>query len=185
MYILTDVDDVLLQYATPFTNAYELKNPNNNINTFEQGFNIEHDKVIQMVTEFNHSELFHNLPPVDGAIETIHQLKREGFKIIAITACGTAPDIHKARIKNMKNVFGDVFEDIQLVDMFQCKRDRLLEFKGSGYIWIEDNIKNYYTGLECGLQSLLLKTDFNAPTIERTMYNWNDIRNYITKSKAA
>ena len=82
----------------------------------------------------------------------------------------------------MEAIFGDYISDIHYVDLFQSKSDKLKLFKDSGAYWVEDNIKNYYTGLDNGLQSLLLKTEFNAPSNEKTFYNWDDICSHILKS---
>jgi FMN phosphatase YigB (HAD superfamily) len=185
MYILTDVDDVLLNYADAFTSKYNLVKIKNNVNSFEDAFNIPHDKIASMITDFNHSEDFSILKPTTHSVETLTELKKEGFKIIAITACGQSDTIKYNRLENMYNVFGDIFDDIQMVDLFQSKKDKLAKFKNTNYIWIEDNIKNYHAGLECGLHSLLIKTEFNAPTIERTLDDWLDIQKYIYRTKAA
>ena len=74
------------------------------------------------------------------------------------------PRIRASRAKNLEAIFGDYISDIHYVDLFQSKSDKLKLFKDSGAYWVEDNIKNYYTGLDNGLQSLLLKTEFNAPS---------------------
>lgn len=181
MYILTDVDDVLLDYAGGFTKHYSLTNAKKNVNTFEEAFGFSHDVVADMIQRYNASEHFKNLTSVGGALDAIKKLAGD-FEIIAITACGTDPSIRASRAKNLEAIFGEYISDIHYVDLFQSKSDKLKLFKDSGAYWIEDNIKNYYTGLDNGLQSLLLKTEFNAPSNEKTFYNWDDICSHILKS---
>ncbi len=61
-------------------------------------------------------------------------------------------------------------------------KDEALEpYRDSGYIWVEDKVKNAELGVELGLDSILMEHSFNMnhETIKLAK-NWKDIYEYIT-----
>lgn len=180
--ILVDVDGVLLDYFTPFTQTFNLKQIKSNVNSFEDAFMLAPEIILEMVDKFNHSESFSSLPPFKDAVEYITKLKEEGYIIDVITAAGRSPDIIVNRIKNLEVVFGkDTFNKYMFVEHTESKLVHLTMYQNSGFTWIEDSIKNYYLGLRCGLDSVLMDTDFNhTETRLQHYFNWEDIYNHIT-----
>lgn len=181
--ILTDVDGVLLDYFTPFLTTFDISYINNNVNTFEEAFGIDSKVISEMVYSFNNSDTFSRLPAFKDAVKYIHKLKEDGYDILVITAAGNTRHIMESRITNLEEVFGkNVFNDYMFVEPLESKDIYLRKFKDSYIPWVEDSIVNYHNGIDNGLDSILMDTDFNHTTDNlRHYHSWNEIYRYITK----
>lgn len=173
MVILSDVDDVLLNYTDGFAKYHGLTVVDINGKNIEQIYNTG-DITWELIDEFNNSDSFKYLEPLSRSQTAIKQLSNDGYAIHAITACGDNDKIIRSRIENLKNVFGDVFIDISFVSYHESKFKHLVQYKDSGKWWIEDNIDNYHLGLSLGLKSALLHPHKDPP-VDHHYNNWDDI----------
>lgn len=179
MTILTDVDDVLLNYTDKFGEYFGIDKKNPNGLNLQEIYKLDAEEIIGMVDMLNNSKEFSNLQPYADSDKVLYGLHDDGFKLIAITACGRDHNIKNSRRKNLLNVFGDIFDDIMFVDVHESKHIHLLPFKDSNNIWVEDSIHNYELGERLGLDShLIFRKDVGAP-VENYHYCWNSIRDYI------
>lgn len=173
MFILSDVDDVLLDYTSGFANYFDLSIVDPNGKNIEQIYNTGKD-TWEMVDEFNHSDSFRHLAPVSNALPVITRLTKEGYKVHVITACGDSDKIKESRYFNLTSVFGDIFHDISFVSYHESKYKHLANYKDSGHWWIEDNVDNYNLGLRLGLKSALLSPHDDLP-VNHQYKDWEDI----------
>ncbi|MBG24076.1 MAG: hypothetical protein CMF22_11540 [Idiomarinaceae bacterium] len=161
--IITDVDGVLLAYEKTFSEhmGWDFDEKSDSYRSFECMNNDPAFCVGSAIRDFNSSPEFSRIPPLDGAIEMIEAALSSGYKIDVITSCGGTEEIHAARIKNLKDVFGDVFTSITCLPLGASKRSSLERYKNQGHIWLDDSISHYRDGLTAGLGSRLVTTPFN------------------------
>ena len=197
--ILTDVDGVLLDLPTQM--SLFLKEEKNIIVTAEDwkksywlhdiiGGDWDSDK--KLFIEFTHSEYFKNLPAKECALKVIEDLKSEGWKFVAITAAGQDCQtqnlelVHRNRLDNLENHFGDVFTDLHITHYNQCKSVKLKDFQESW--WVEDSVKNANIGHDHGHKAVIMNSPYykeednikNLPVAE----SWYCIKEMIdTESK--
>jgi FMN phosphatase YigB (HAD superfamily) len=186
--ILTDCDGVLLQWEKAFHEWMEL-------NGFEQIGKGHYDIDMMyhlpqgfsktLIKIFNESAWMGYLEPMPGSVEAVKQLAEEGYKFTVITSQSTDPVANKLRKQNLKDHFGDVFEDFVFLDTGAGKLEALSKYKSSNMFWIEDKPQNAFTGATQGLVALLLDLPHNAGynsdnelPVRRVM-NWQEIYNVI------
>lgn len=161
--IITDVDGVLLAYEKTFSEhmGWDFDEVNGNHRSFEC---LNSDPAICVGTairEFNSSDTFGEIPPLDGAVEMVEYAVRTGHKIDVVTSCGGDTAVHRRRIKNLKNVFGDVFTSITCLPLGASKLPTLMRYRNQGHIWLDDSLTHYHDGITAGLDSRLVTTPFN------------------------
>lgn len=182
-HVVLDVDGVILDYTLAFLNDCGFGDHINNGVWYDDIDDLMKmpDKIIfDMILDFNASDKFGKLPPVKGAPEALKALYDKGFDISIITSCANSETTKKLREENLLNVFGDIFTNIDMIPLRGSKKDALTQYKNSGIIWVEDKIENYYQGLEVGLNSVLLKTQFNRHQEDVNMVdNWDELYNLI------
>ena len=84
----------------------------------------------------------------------------------------------------MKELVGDVFEKIIILNPGEDKGNSLLPWKDSGYYWLEDKVKNVKLGVEMGLNTIMMRHDYNAYYDNAKITkvdNWQQIHYYINK----
>ena len=182
-YILLDVDEVLLKWIDSFrqyliaSHKFKLKNIPWDW-SLTDWLKCDEAEVRRLVHLFNHtSKEFGRLEPCDGAIDGIKSLISMGFTLVAITSCSSRARTISRRVKNLQDIFGDIFEDIICLELGASKTDYLKQYP-RGSIWIEDNHKNAVEGLFCGHRPILLdrphNRKFKNPWVFRCK-TWEDI----------
>ena len=177
--ILTDVDGVLVDWESGFTNWFGSKGhfiqrdePKMTYNLAKR-YGITMSHLMENVREFNESAELSNLQPHRDAVEYIAKINKAGYRFIAITSMSELESSCRRRAQQLENMFGDVFDEYIFLDTGADKNEVLNEFKDSGHWWIEDKPENAQAGLDVGLQSIIMEHGFNmhsdvAPLIK----NW-------------
>ncbi|ASV44141.1 hypothetical protein PBI_SCTP2_126 [Salicola phage SCTP-2] len=168
--ILCDIDDVIFNYSYGFLQYHNFAFPNSltqypclydYVNTLDiepLSLNVFN----KMIEEFNNSEYFSQLNPIHHSVYYINRLLKENYEFVLISKCGNSQTIANNRMRNLNDYFPpESFNDVIMIDYFDSKYRYLKQYEHSDYIWIEDNIENYYIGEHLGLKSILLKTQFN------------------------
>lgn len=173
--ILTDVDGVLLDWQGGFDvymkdKGYTLlPNTEHYYNmTYRfirevnaKRYDISFEEMSELVREFNEGPLIEKLEPYKDAPEYVAKLASLGFRFIAVTSLSDDPDAYDYRANNLRNVFGDVFEELHCLPIGSSKQHVLTRWANTGYFWIEDHFKNAEAGWEVGLQTHLIDIDHN------------------------
>ncbi len=154
--ILTDIDGVVLQWGKTFGHYIKEMGlvPDTHIirpaYKVEKILNISREEAFTLIYEFHHSKYFTDLVPYADAFMYINHLAKEGYRFIAITACGKANNkiIYDNRYKNLNKYFHNIFEDLHIMPLGESKAECLSKYKNA--YWIEDSLKNAITGLEFG-----------------------------------
>jgi len=185
--ILTDVDGVLLDWIHTFRQwmeekGYTVKDPSKyKINDV---FGIERIQGKNFVREFNESAEIAFLTPHLDAIKYVRKLYEEhGYVFHVITSQSNNVHAQNLRKQNLKNIFGDVFEEFIILDTGADKDEALLPYKDSGCYWVEDKPENAEVGVELGLEGILMEHDHNKDYLNTnimTAENWKEVYHIIT-----
>ena len=135
------------------------------------------------ISVFNESAYMRYLEPMDGAVEYVTKLADEGYKFSVITSQTLNKVANRAREDNLKEIFGDVFEDFTFLETGQGKYFALQKFD-MGTIWIDDKPDNVESGKVLGLVPILLDLPHNRSYNNKQMNiqranSWKDIYDII------
>jgi beta-phosphoglucomutase-like phosphatase (HAD superfamily) len=164
--ILTDCDGVLLDWKYGFFRWMKEKGYSQ-VEKAEydigKTFGIEKSLAKNLVRNFNESAAIGYLPQFRDAIKYVRKLHEEkGFIFHCITSLSLDEYAGRLRQKNLEAIFGKtVFEKIECLDCGADKDEALEPYRDSGCIFVEDKSENAITGMNTGLQSVLITHDHN------------------------
>jgi len=164
--LLLDVDGVLLNWLAGFEQFLLTHAPHlhKDFSDMEEAHDLERllglttQQMDEWVERFHLHADFSLLKPLPGATQAIRILA-PWCNISCITASGSNPISKKARLMNLKNIFGDVFDQVICVDRSLDKPEYLMSFE-PGY-WVEDQPRNTLMGVTAGHESFLMDALYN------------------------
>jgi FMN phosphatase YigB (HAD superfamily) len=165
--ILTDADGVLVDWNLGF-DRYMAGRGFPRIPNTDRDYNISirhgisSHQAHECVKEFNESRHIADLNPFADSVDNVLTLANLGFRFVVITSISSHPDAHEYRSLNLKNIFGDVFDDIQCIEMGASKATALMQWEDTGYFWIEDHMRQAEAGYEAGLKTVLINHPYNT-----------------------
>ena len=124
--------------------------------------NISVKHAMACITEFNEGERIGNIAPFADSQEYVKKLANKGFRFIIVTSISSAPQAKYYRTQNAINLFGDIFEEINCIELGASKAHILTRWADTGYFWIEDHMRQAEAGHEVGLKTVLIKHPYNA-----------------------
>lgn len=183
--ILTDCDGVLLDWEWSFTKWLQkhgkVKTVDSNSYKIEEHYNITEKEMDTLVHMFHETVYMANMAPLRDAVRYVKGLHEDlGYVFHVITSAGSDPNIARLREQNLHNIFGkSVFHEITCVDGDKFKV--LSQYKDSECLWVEDHPKNYYLGLQLGLDSVLMTQYWNIDYVtapSKRVNTWKEIYEY-------
>lgn len=186
--IITDLDDTLLQFSSAFTKWMTATQgivptmPCEDARTVEELFGISMTDALPFITEFFRTPEFTMIAPFDCAANIIPDLRRDGYKFVAITACEASPEIEQARRHNLREAFGFDFDEVHLTGLFvPSGKDPYLK-RYDSTIFVEDNEEHALSGANIGHTALLLprkrNEHFSHDKVVR-INDWHDVANML------
>ena len=186
--ILTDIDGVWLNWEQSFTDYldryYKIKRKDSSKYEAHLRWEGTYEQLRQLIWHFNMSSWSRYLKPFRDSQTIVPKLAQEGWKFIGITSMHEDEYSHRLREENLKELFGDVFEKVIILNTGEDKGKALLPWKDSGYYWLEDKVKNVKLGVEMGLNTVMMRHDYNAYYDNAKVTkvdNWQQIHYYINK----
>jgi FMN phosphatase YigB (HAD superfamily) len=186
--ILVDCDGVLFDWEYAFDqwmkrHDYTVVAHGNYLMDVKYG--LEKREAKRLIRMFNESAWIRKLPPLRDAIHYVKKLHTEhGYIFHAITSLSNDDYSQHLRTKNLREMFGDtVFEKYVYLDTGADKDEALEPYRNSGCYWIEDKPENVDTGIEMGLDGILMMHQHNAGYVglaDRVL-NWKEIYELITE----
>ena len=182
-----DVDGVLLKWEEAFDNFMAgqglTKKDQGHFDLRKHYPEVPAEALNTYISVFNESAYMRYLEPMDGAVEYVTKLADEGYKFSVITSQTLNKVANRAREDNLKEVFGDVFEDFTFLETGQGKYFALQKFN-MGTIWIDDKPDNVESGKVLGLAPILLDLPHNRSYNNKQMNiqranSWKDIYDII------
>lgn len=193
--ILTDADDVLLDWVSAFETWMidqghkRLPDTDHEYSMAKRFYDLDVKTAGKLVVEFNSSDHMFNLRAYRDSVEYVGKLASLGYKFIVVSAFSTCDEAKQKRMHNLRNLFGDCILDVHGVAIGESKRHILEQnWAGTNRYWIEDHFSNAVAGYEVGLNPILVDTPTNSQYITtlfpRTTGNhpWRDIYEIITES---
>ena len=181
--ILTDADGVLLDWEYAFNvwmeqHGFTLQEPLKYNIGKRYGIDMEQGK--KLIKVFNESAAIGFLPALRDAMYYVKRLHEEhGYVFHCITSLSKDENAQELRKMNLRKLFGNTaFDRFVFLDTGADKDEALAEYKGSGYIWIEDKVDNALVGANLGLRSYLMEHGHNMDhknTKYRSLKNWKEI----------
>jgi 5'(3')-deoxyribonucleotidase len=184
--ILVDLDDTVLAYSDDFQLWMEERGHFShrrlkNLYYVEEAFGITQDTAIARIREFEKSDRFGHLRAEPDARIVIADLRRRGFRFVAVTAasCGTT----EVRRSNLLKEFGFSW-DVHCVGLYASKQDILSRFDPT--YWIDDHLKHAGTGADCGHVTFLMDRQHNRSLVDARIHrvdDWFRIRDHILEAE--
>ena len=187
-FILTDVDDVLLDWIGPFQEFLHAKGIMTNTPTLldwdlSTWITLPDSEIRQLVHEFNNSNYFHRLPAFKDAKSVIKDLAKT-HEIVAVTSCSRDNKIVTDRMKNLQVEFGINFHQVHCLNYGEDKKEFLSKYPPS--FWLEDKLEGAVQGLSCKHMAKLVNRSHNQKTnhdeVQR-IDSWHEIVKLIDASK--
>lgn len=168
--IATDCDGVLLNWEQAFDDWMAFQGfPKHASDHYEMNMNYHLNKgqCEVLIKVFNESAWMKSLDPMPGAVENVKKIAELGYKFHVVTSQTLDKKANLLREENLKQLFGDVFEQIECLDTGADKHEALSKIP-EGTIWIEDKPANAEVGHKMGLVALLLDLPHNSVYNEDT-----------------
>ena len=88
----------------------------------------------------------------------------------------------KLRTKNLRHLFGDVFDFIDCSLDFTVGKGQYLfdKYDGTGYYWIEDSVNHAISGAKVGLNSIIMDHPYNQEWEGLRVKSWKEVYQIIT-----
>lgn len=168
--VLLDCDDVLLNWLDGFGSYCSDKlgkevcprGPDDWV--MDKWLGTEPHETIQLIEEFNTSEQFGQLLPVEGAVRNVHSIIAALGPLVrlhVITSCSSELETVRLRKANLRRYFGPIFDAVHCLDLGQSKA-KILNAFDAPCVWFEDNLKNALLGVEAGHRTFMRQTSHNA-----------------------
>ncbi len=189
--ILTDADGVLLDWITGFNPWMESKGYTRlygfeRYYTIENWYGISREEAMELVSTYNSSAAIGYLPAYLDSVKYVKKLHdNHGYKFVVITAFGQDEYAIRLRKRNLRKLFGDVFEEILFVDLLKSKLELLKLYEPA--IWIEDKPSAAEEGNSVGHKTFLFRHGHNehmSTTHEITRVDsWKEIYTSIVSDE--
>jgi len=165
--VFLDCDGVLLDYVSGIRAFIE---PRYGVTLNSEGpcsFDMEvwtglpRCEIRKIINDFNGgSETgFDALSPMPGALEGVRGLLDAGYRLRVLSSADAGGVSISSRLKNLSSVFGDVFDDVELIGLGVSKLDILRRYAPAD--WVDDHLPNAIAGLEAGHRSHVIRQSHN------------------------
>ena len=185
--ILTDVDGVLLNWHGLFAQWMSergyVQDPAVKSYDLGERYRMPKEWIQAEAARFNTSAAVGFCAAERDSAHYVERLGNRGYKFVAITAMGGDKYSRELRIRNLRDIFGDVFLDFIFTDLNASKDAILKQYEGGEHWWIEDKLSNAEAGLQFGLRPILIRHDHNAHCDSDDILcvdNWKQIFAIIT-----
>lgn len=188
--ILTDCDGVLLDWVTVFDQWMsargftQTEHASGYYHVSDRFDGVDSEQGKKYTRLFNESAAIGFLPPLRDSLFYVKRLHEEyGYRFRVITSLSTDPYAVSLRERNLRDVYGDIFDGIECLPTGDSKQAALRQYRGTGLWWIEDKPANALLGLRNNLRPILLDHDHNTG-FEHTgvvkAQTWREIYELIT-----
>ena len=164
--LLVDADDVTVDYIPAlrdFCNAELGMNLSGFPGSFDMSgwMGVTKERMLEIIAIFNEtSEEFGRLQAVPHSRESLEALKAMGYEISVLTSATGTPSRIVKRQDNLDRLYGvDMFVEMICIPVGASKAEHLAKIRPS--VWLEDNEKNAFMGVEYGHAPLLMPTFHN------------------------
>tara|TARA_Y100001938_G_scaffold139475_1_gene206400 strand:+ start:1594 stop:2178 length:585 start_codon:yes stop_codon:yes gene_type:complete len=185
--IIVDCDGVLLDWAYAFDvwmyeQGYERLNHTDEYYDQSLRYGIDRRIANNQVKKFNESGCVGFIPAYRDAVEYVNKLYHRGWRFEVISCLDKDKYAQKLRAKNLRHLFGDVFDFIDCSLDFTVGKEQYLfdKYDGTGYYWIEDSVNHAISGAKVGLNSIIMDHPYNQEWEGLRVKSWKEVYQIIT-----
>jgi len=185
--IIVDCDGVLLDWACAFDvwmyeQGYERLNHTDEYYDQSLRYGIDRRIANNQVKKFNESGCVGFIPAYRDAVEYVNKLYHRGWRFEVISCLDKDKYAQKLRAKNLRHLFGDVFDFIDCSLDFTVGKEQYLfdKYDGTGYYWIEDSVNHAISGAKVGLNSIIMDHPYNQEWEGLRVKSWKEVYQIIT-----
>ena len=189
--IIVDCDGVLLDWAYAFDvwmyeQGYERLNHTDEYYDQSLRYGIDRRIANNQVKKFNESGCVGFIPAYRDAVEYVNKLYHRGWRFEVISCLDKDKYAQKLRAKNLRHLFGDVFDFIDCSLDFTVGKEQYLfdKYYGTSYYWIEDSVNHALSGANVGLNSIIMDHPYNQEWEGLRVKSWKEVYQIITHDPA-
>ncbi len=189
MTIGFDLDDVLLNFNDILLHYHNMNYGTKHERRHRQSYELQgmwsctREEAIQRVSDFYSSLAHLNALPVDGAVESIKELKRY-HDLYVITA--KPEELKNRTIEWLDKHFPKMFDGVRFTNHFQgdgpkCSKGEVCKNLGIEF-FVDDSLHNVEDVASVGIPALLLDAPWNQGEVKppiRRVYSWDEIVNIL------
>ena len=192
--VILDCDEILLNHLGGFKKYVQKYYDIQTVGEPQQ-YNLQDwlccdaEQVMDLLKNFNfYSYEFGLLEPMDEfVVDRMKQLRSRypDVAFIVVTKSGTFGHGEVLRKVNLINVFGDIFDDIIILENYQTKRGTYLKLQNQYDVVtvVDDHLVNIDVAKQVGLDTVVLECSHNVSEKNNPNYNfvedWCDMFTYI------
>lgn len=195
--VILDCDEILLNHLGGFKKYvekyYDIETVGEPMQyNLQDWLQCDGEQVMDLLKNFNfYSVEFGLLEPMDiHTVPAMLELRRENPDVafIVVTKSGTFGHGEVLRKVNLINVFGDIFDDIIILENYQSKRSTYTKLKEQYDIVsvVDDHLANIDVAQSLGLETLVLKCSHNADSVDDPRYqfvnDWGQMFFHLTEA---
>ena len=195
--VILDCDEILLNHLGGFKKYvekyYDIETVGEPMQyNLQDWLQCDGERVMDLLKNFNfYSVEFGLLEPMDiHTVPAMKELRRENPDVafIVVTKSGTFGHGEVLRKVNLINVFGDIFDDVIILENYQSKRSTYAKLKEQYDIVtvVDDHLANIDVAQSLGLDTLVLKCSHNADSTDDPRYqfvnDWGQMFFHITEA---
>lgn len=200
--VIFDCDEILLDHLGGFVEYvnkyYDIETKGTPVQYHLQDWlQCDGEQVMDLLKNFNfYSYEFGLLKPMDRYTVNVMRELRSAFPDIAfivVTKSGTFGHGEVLRKVNLMNVFGDIFDDIIILENYQSKRATYKKLKEQYQVLTvaDDHLANIDVAIELGLETVVLDCLHNRGQLQANgdEYNivtdWSEMGDYLYQTLAS
>lgn len=195
-HILTDVDEVLIDWAAGFERWFIAKfgppslptrrvTPNDVDVWIQDQYGWSLACAIWAIELFQRSPRFEQLSPFPDAVAFVPRIATEfGYRFVAISSAGEAPETLEMRERALRRHFGDVFSDVTLLRGGASKQETLAKYPAT--FWLDDHPDHIESGRRCGHHAIHVERR-GAQYSDEThrISSWEEFYHFLVEHHAA
>ncbi|AQW88856.1 hypothetical protein pEaSNUABM50_00327 [Erwinia phage pEa_SNUABM_50] len=192
--VIFDCDEILLNHLGGFKKYvqkyYDIETIGEPMQyNLQDWLRCDGEQVMDLLKNFNfYSYEFGLLEPMDEfTVQRMKELRENhpDVEFIVVTKSGTFGHGEVLRKVNLHNVFGDMFDDIIILENYASKRgtyNKLMK-QYNVITVVDDHLANIDVAKQLGLDAVVLECSHNVTEKDNPFYNyvqnWNEMYNYI------
>lgn len=188
--IVIDCDEILLDHLNGFVKYvrkyYDIQTVGIPMQYhLQEWLQCDGEQVMDLLKNFNfYSYEFGLLEPMDNyVVEAMQKIRNNNpdLALIVVTKSGTFGHGEVLRKVNLYNVFGDIFDDIIILENYQSKRATYIKLQQQYNVLtvIDDHLANIDVAISLGLDTVVLDCSHNRNQIQPNGNEYNIVNDWI------
>lgn len=195
--VIFDCDEILLDHLGGFKKYvekyYDIQTVGEPVQyNLQDWLQCDGEQVMDLLKNFNfYSYEFGLLEPMDKwVVSAMKNLRNEypDVAFIVVTKSGTFGHGEVLRKVNLMNIFGDIFDDIIILENYQSKRATYSKLKEQYNVLtvVDDHLANIDVATSLGLDTVVLDCSHNRNQLQpngdeyNIVMDWNEMYYYIS-----